>query len=288
MENKEKIYLLHEQELHELLQLLRIYKRNKEANDVFEVASYVDGMEKKLDQAINELTTVRKQLDELQERGNSKSIKEIMSDVVTQLEKSCVTMKQQIIEVKQKVKYKVSEVVQSIKEKGETALYKMTEFLGIRNNLKGIRWELSGNLQEVNDTIGKIENFFNRMRHATNYVHNAGRVIMGKEETALKEKGKLSVEDIIKAPWTANKTIFTGLINKVDAATLKLEQLSERVEQRQQKKEDEISYKVQMQTAETNSFESNSEVFERFIEMEKEADQGLRNISKDDEIAMKR
>lgn len=53
---------------------------NKSANELFETAVYVDSLEKKLDAMVQELSEVRKELEEMQEQAMMDSIKKSLSD----------------------------------------------------------------------------------------------------------------------------------------------------------------------------------------------------------------
>lgn len=72
----EKISTLTQDEMvMELIKLLKENQMKDKANDIFESAAYVDGLEKKLAQVMSELNDVRKQLVDLQEQQMMKSIK---------------------------------------------------------------------------------------------------------------------------------------------------------------------------------------------------------------------
>ena len=59
--------LTNEEVIRELLDLLKKNAMKEQANDVFEICSYVDGLEKKIDSMTEELTNMQKQIKEMQE-----------------------------------------------------------------------------------------------------------------------------------------------------------------------------------------------------------------------------
>ena len=59
--------LTNEEVIRELLELLKQNSMNEQANDVFEICSYVGGLEKKIDSMTEELTNMQKQIKEMQE-----------------------------------------------------------------------------------------------------------------------------------------------------------------------------------------------------------------------------
>ena len=59
--------LTNEEVIRELLELLKKNAMKEQANDVFEICSYVDGLEKKIDSMTEELTNMQNQIKEMQE-----------------------------------------------------------------------------------------------------------------------------------------------------------------------------------------------------------------------------
>ncbi len=62
MEMTANVELTKEKNLMELLDLIRKNNMKEVANSIFEMAAYVDVMEKKMDSVLDELTTVKNQL----------------------------------------------------------------------------------------------------------------------------------------------------------------------------------------------------------------------------------
>ena len=59
--------LTNEEVIRELLELLKKNAMKEQANDVFGICSYVDGLEKKIDSMTEELTSMQNQIKEMQE-----------------------------------------------------------------------------------------------------------------------------------------------------------------------------------------------------------------------------
>ena len=57
--------LTNEEVIRELLELLKKNAMKEQANDVFEICSYVDGLEKKIDSMTEELTNMQNQIKEM-------------------------------------------------------------------------------------------------------------------------------------------------------------------------------------------------------------------------------
>ena len=72
--------LTNEEVIRELLDLLKKNAMKEQANDVFEICSYVDGLEKKIDSMTEELTNMQKQIKEMQEDTLVNNAKKALSE----------------------------------------------------------------------------------------------------------------------------------------------------------------------------------------------------------------
>lgn len=118
MEMAETVQLTKEQNLMELVELLRKHNMKEAANSIFEMAAYVDVMEKKMDSVLEELRTVKKQLHKMEEREAEKGLKQTLKRAVSKLEQDCHTMKERLFEVKAEIRSKAGEIVTAAKQKG--------------------------------------------------------------------------------------------------------------------------------------------------------------------------
>ena len=72
--------LTNEEVVRELLELLKKNAMKEQANDVFEICSYVDGLEKKIDSMTEELTSMQNQIKEMQEDTLVNNAKKALSE----------------------------------------------------------------------------------------------------------------------------------------------------------------------------------------------------------------
>ena len=72
--------LTNEEVIRELLDLLKKNAMKEQANNVFEICSYVDGLEKKIDSMTEELTNMQKQIKEMQEDTLVNNAKKALSE----------------------------------------------------------------------------------------------------------------------------------------------------------------------------------------------------------------
>ena len=162
------------------------------ANNIFEMAAYVDVMEKKMDSVLDELTTVKNQLHKMEEREAEKGLKQSLKRAVNKLEQDCKAMKEKLFEVKTEIKAKAGEIVTAAKQKGKAALNKVAEFLGIKKKLEGIRQNVQESIADVDKSIGKIDAFGTGMREAGQKIANTFHTFADKPE---KEYGE---EEVLK------------------------------------------------------------------------------------------
>lgn len=232
MEMTENVQLIKEQNLMELMELLRKNNMPEAANNIFEMAAYVDVMEKKMDSVLEELVTVKEQLRKMEEHEAEKGLQQSLKRAVNKLEQDCKAMKEKLFEVKTEIKTKAGEIVTVAKQKGKAALNKVAEFLGVKKKLENIRQNVQEFIADVDKSIGKIDAFGTGMREAGQKIANTFRTFADKPEKEYGEK-KFSKTELIKKPFQAKKKLLSGIINFADAAIEKTEQLAADVKQYQ-------------------------------------------------------
>ena len=232
MEMTENMQLTKEQNIMELLELLRKNNMKEAANSIFEMAAYVDVMEKKMDSVLEELGTLKDQLHKMEEREAEKGLKQSLKRAVDKLERDCKAMKEKLFEVKAEIKAKAGEIVTAAKQKGKAALNKVAEFLGIKKKLENIRQNVQESIADVDKSIGKIDAFGKGMREAGQKIANTFRTFADKPEKEYGEK-KFSKTELLKKPFQAKRKLLSGILNCADAAIEKTEQLAADVKQYQ-------------------------------------------------------
>ena len=248
MEMTANVELTKEKNLMELLDLLRKNNMKEAANSIFEMAAYVDVMEKKMDSVLEELVTVKDQLHKMEEREAEKGLKQTLKRAVNKLEQDCNAMKEKLFEVKAEIKAKAGGIVTAAKQKGKAALNKVAEFLVIKKKLEGIRQNVQESIADVDKSIGKIDAFGTGMREAGQKIANTFRTFADKPEKEYGEK-KFSKTELIKKPFQAKRKLLSGILNCADAAIEKTERLATEVKQyHTDKAERETAGVVSMET----------------------------------------
>lgn len=237
MDQQQNMELTKDQIIQELIALLNQNQQREAANNVFEMAALIDGMEKRLESVTEELVNVRKQLAKMEQEKADKTLKVTIRKAVESLEQQCHRMKEQLFEIKEEVREKASEIVAEVKQKGKKALNKVSEFLRIKEKLQKLRNNVQKSITDVEQSIEKIDALGTGMREAVQKAANTIRVFANKPEKEYGEK-KFSKIELIKKPLQAKRKLPCGILGYADAAIENVEKLSADVKQYQSERTD--------------------------------------------------
>ncbi len=198
----------------------------EQANDVFEICSYVDGLEKKIDSMTEELTNMQNQIKEMQEDTLVNNAKKALSEAQERLNSRCEQIKSQVSEVKAQVKSTAKSIVDEAKEKGKSALYRVSEFLEIKKRLLDIRENVRGAIKTTDKDIAKTALLAIGFREAGQTVANAFRTFADKPEVDYSQKEqKHPITKTLLAPMKAVKKMLVSMELHLDASIDKLDNL---------------------------------------------------------------
>ena len=223
--------LTNEEVIRELLELLKKNAMKEQANDVFEICSYVDGLEKKIDSMTEELTNMQNQIKEMQEDTLVNNAKKALSEARERLNTRCEQIKSQVLEVKAQVKSTAKSIIEEAKAKGRTALYRMSEFLGIKKRLLDIRENVRGAIKTTDKDIAKTALLAKGFREAGQTAANAFRTFADKPEVDYSQKEqKHFITKTVLAPMKAVKKMLVSMELHLDASIDKLDNLAMNVQ----------------------------------------------------------
>ena len=239
--------LTNEEVIRELLDLLKKNAMKEQANDVFEICSYVDGLEKKIDSMTEELTNMQKQIKEMQEDTLVNNAKKALSEAQERLNARCEQIKSQVLEVKAQVKSTAKSIVDEAKAKGRAALYRVSEFLEIKKKLLDIRENVRGAIKTTDKDIAKTALLAKGFREAGQTAVNAFRTFADKPEVDYSQKEqKHPITKAVLAPMKAVKKMLVTMELHLDASIDKLDNLAMNVKLDKEKHMENA--KVQEQT----------------------------------------
>ena len=223
--------LTNEEVIRELLELLKKNAMKEQANDVFEICSYVDGLEKKIDSMTEELTNMQNQIKEMQENTRVNNAKKALAEARERLNTRCEQIKSQVSEVKAQVKSTAKSIVDEAKAKGRAALYRVSEFLGIKKRLLDIRENVRGAIKTTDNDIAKTALLAKGFREAGQTVANAFRTFADKPEADYSQKEqKHFITKAVLAPMKVVKKMFVLMELHLDASIDKLDNLAMNVQ----------------------------------------------------------
>ena len=218
--------LTNEEVIRELLELLKKNAMKEQANDVFEICSYVDGLEKKIDSMTEELTNMQNQIKEMQEDTPVNNAKKALSEAQERLNARCEQIKSQVLEVKAQVKSIAKSIVDEAKAKGRAALYRVSELLGIKKRLLDIRENVRGAIKTTDKDIAKTALLAKGFREAGQTAANAFRTFADKSEVDYSQKEqKHPITKAVLAPMKAVKKMLVSMELHLDASIDKLDNL---------------------------------------------------------------
>ena len=273
--------LTNEEVIRELLDLLKKNAMKEQANDVFEICSYVDGLEKKIDSMTEELTNMQNQIKEMQEDTLVNNAKKALSEVQQRLNSRCEQIKSQIFEAKGQVKETAKSIVAEAKVKGRAALYRVSEFLGIKNKLLIVRENVRSAIKETDRNIARTALLGRGLREAGQTAVNAFRTFADKPEVDYSQKEqKHMITKALLAPMKAVRKLLVSMELHLDASIDKLDNLAMNVqldkekhmenEKEQEQTEPERAEAEQVEAeivyapmvAETHEYQYNADAFE--------------------------
>ena len=241
--------LTNEEVIRELLKLLKKNTMKEQANDVFEICSYVDGLEKKIDSMMEELTNMQNQIKEMQEDTLVNNAKKALSEAQERLNTRCEQIKSQVLEVKEQVKSTAKSIVDEAKAKGRTTLYRVSEFLGIKKRILDIRENVRGAIKTTDKDIAKTALLAKGFREAGQTAANAFRTFADKPEVDYSQKEqKHPITKAVLAPMKAVRKLFVSMELHLDASIDKLDNLAMNVQLDKEKYMENVKTKEQEQT----------------------------------------
>lgn len=226
-----------EEVMQEILGALNGNGMQQAANGVYELCAYVDSMTKKVEDMTDEISALRDYIQKMEDDKLANKLKKSLNEAADRLEKRCEEIKQQLFEVKESIKNKASDIKADFKMRGKEALNRVSEFVGLKEKLIGIRDKVKAGIADTNRILAKIDAFGKGMREAGQKVANTFRTFAGKEEVDYsKQEQKFSKTELVKKPWEWQKKLYESMVLHLDASIDKVEDLSRDVELNHMKK----------------------------------------------------
>ena len=238
--------LTNEEIIRELLDLLKKNTMKEQANDVFEICTYVDGLEKKIVSMTEELTSMQDQIKKMQEDTLINNAKKALTEAQERLNARCEQIKSQVSEIKVQVKSTAKNIVDETKAKGRAALYRVTEFVGIKKRLLNVRTVVKDTIVSTDRDIARTALLAKGFREAGQTVNNAFRTFADKPEMDYSQKEqKHPLTKAALAPMKAVRKLLVSMELHLDASIDKLDNLAMNVQLDKEKRMEQTKDKEQ-------------------------------------------
>ena len=136
--------------------LLALLKENRVSNqDFMNVIGYVGAMERQLDTAVNELSSMRRELSDLRDQ-QSHPVRIALQKAIRALEGKIAETRARLEAVKANIIEGCKDVVAAFREKGAAALHGLASILHIRQGLQAICDGMDKNIQFDEQSMKKI------------------------------------------------------------------------------------------------------------------------------------
>ena len=153
------------------------------------------------------------------------------------------------LEVKAQVKSTARSIVDEAKAKGRAALYRVSEFLGIKKRLLDIRENARGAIKTTDKDIAKTALLAKGFREAGQTAANAFRTFADKPEVDYSQKEqKHSITKAVLAPMKAVKKMLVSMELHLDASIDKLDNLAMNVKLDKEKHMENIKEQEQTES----------------------------------------
>lgn len=197
-------------------------------------------MQDKLDEMINQVDEMRKELksySDLQNRSLGEKIKdsaietkdkmvEVIKIQIVKAEDRIDRMKEALSEAKDKFLTGVRDTLTAIKTRGKQGLNALIGVTHIKQAFSFMKNDIDKGIQETQDTIDKLTELGNELRATKEMKKNAFRTFRGKEKKDYEHEKDSVFSIVTAAPWKNQKAYYEAFSNLLDKGIKKMEQLA--------------------------------------------------------------
>ena len=233
----------------ELIELLKKNQMEREALNVMDLLSYIDVLQDKVEMMNNQLDEMRnevKKVRDIQETTIEAKINKaenqlidginrLSSYMIEQTQLRVDGLKKNLQATKSYIANKAKEIVTDFKQTGKKSLFKVSELLRVRHVLSGMKNSVEIGILETNDIISRIDTLGKDMRESKHAIkeargerRNAIRSFLGKEakEVDISEKNKkFSKTELAKKPWHWQRGVYESIKLFLESSIDKLNNL---------------------------------------------------------------
>lgn len=161
----------------DLISVLEQSGLQKQKEEVQALVGYIDGMEEKLSQMMDEMKEMRLEVGKLHDKG----IRARCSQLADTVEGKVRQTKVMVSTAKENLISSAKQMVQTFREKGRAALRHAVQALRIPAVLSRMERGFSHASQAMEQCAGKLDVIRDELHQAGGHMKNAGRALAGKE-----------------------------------------------------------------------------------------------------------
>lgn len=198
------------------------------SKEFLEMIGHVGALEQRLAEAVNELKTMRQEL----EKAQNHSLKAVLQRSYKALENNVAAMRQRLSELKSHIIDGCKNALASIREHGITALNGIARFFHIKPALESMRQLADSSIRIDEKAIYKIQSFATEYHAAGKHLKNMGRTLVGKPPVeGAKSPGRIA--KLFAAPYRADRACMVSARKTIDKAVDSLSRLEQAAQHRQ-------------------------------------------------------
>lgn len=236
--------MLNDETINELVEQLKIYNMQREAENVSDIYHTLEQLDNTLNDMAEKISETQKQLRELRStafKEEDYTVYQTANGAVGQARIYNTYQKSVIKDVLKKFKEKSAVIVNETKIKGKEALYKVAEFGKFKNRLEVIQEHNKIAETAVKETLEKIDNFGTSLRGANQQIANAFRIFAGREAVDYeKVEKKFSKTKMAMKPYELKNSMLHKLSVVTQKAITGLDNLEKSVEHDRHLKEEQM------------------------------------------------
>lgn len=167
----------------ELLSVLEQHSLSKQKEEVQALVGYIDGMEEKLSQMMDEMKEMRLEVGKLHDKG----IRARCSQLADTVEGKVRQTKVMVSTAKENLISSAKQMVQTFREKGRSALCHAAQALHIPSVLSRMGRGFAHSEKSMGQLAVRLDSMREELHQAGGHIKNAGRTLAGKEALEAQE-----------------------------------------------------------------------------------------------------
>lgn len=214
----------------ELLQALLAYNMESNAQSVNLLMNYMNEMEEQFFSISEELSAVKEQLANVQNKPENQEVKYTLTSLSEKLQEKLTALQEQIHTIRTNLNEKAEQLLQNVKDSGVVALNHVCEFLGVKDSLTQLKQSFEQSSADMQGSMDKIDSVSKELRETTTHAGNIGRAVMGKELKKVPEAKESGFFHTMKKPYQSMKNVCDKQTAKLEKAIARMEKLEQSVE----------------------------------------------------------